>query len=95
MRNNETLELPPRDVTHLTLYSGAYLLRYDIANGTGTFVNWAGFADLLLLVALSNRNRGALANAIGNFTAAAKMWDGIGQTLITDTSILRIMTSAI
>ncbi len=78
MRNNETLELPPRNVTHLTLYSGEYLLRYDIANGTGRFGNWAGFADLLLLVALSNRNRGDLADAIGNFTAAANMWDGVG-----------------
>lgn len=78
MRDNETLELPPKDVTHLTLYNGSYVLRYDIANGTNRFYNWTGFADLLLLVALSNRNSGDLANAIGNFTVAANMWDGVG-----------------
>jgi hypothetical protein len=78
LRDNETLELPPRDVTHLSLYNGSYWLRYDIANGTDRFIDWRDFADLLLLVALSNRNRGDVVNAVGNFTAAANMWDGVG-----------------
>jgi hypothetical protein len=78
IRDNATLELPPRDVTHLTLYNGSYLLRYDIANGTGIVGNWTGFADLLLLTALSNQNRGDLADAMRYFTAAANMWDTVG-----------------
>jgi hypothetical protein len=78
MRDNEALEIPPMNVTHITLYDGSYLLRYDIANGTGQFEDWREYADLLLLVALSNHNLGERANAVGNFTLAAKMWDGIG-----------------
>jgi hypothetical protein len=78
MRDNETLDMPPRNVTHLTLYNGSYELRYDIANGTGTFNDWSDYGDLLLLVALSDYNRGDAVDAIGNFTAAAKMWDGTG-----------------
>lgn len=78
MRDNEVLEIPPKNVTHITLYNGSYLLRYDIANGTGQFDDWREYADLLLLVALSNHNRGDRANAVGNFTLAAKMWDGVG-----------------
>jgi hypothetical protein len=78
VRDSDTLDMPPRNVTHLTLYNDSYLLRYDIANGTGRFDNWAGFADLLLLVALSDYNSGDTVNAIGNFTTAANMWDGVG-----------------
>jgi len=78
MRDDETLEIPPRDITHMTLYNGSYLLRYDIANGTGRFEDWREYADLLLLVALSNNNRGDQTNAVGNFTLAEKMWDGVG-----------------
>jgi hypothetical protein len=78
MRDNETLDMPPRNVTHLTLYNGSYELRYDIANGAGTFNDWRDYGDLLLLVALSDYNRGDNFDAIGNFTAAAKMWDGTG-----------------
>jgi hypothetical protein len=78
MRHDETLEIPPKEITHITLYNGSYLLRYDIANGTGQFDDWREYADLLLLVALSNHNLGERGNAIGNFTLAAKMWDGTG-----------------
>jgi hypothetical protein len=78
MRDDATLEIPPRNMTHMTLYNGSYVLRYDIANGTGKFEDWREYADLLLLVALSNHNRGDQPNAIGNFTLAEKMWDGIG-----------------
>lgn len=78
VRDSDTLDMPPRNVTHLTLYNGSYLLRYDLANGTGSFGNWAGFADLLLLVALSDYNSGDTVNAIGSFTTAANMWDGVG-----------------
>jgi len=53
-------------------------LRYDIANGTGRLEDWREYADLLLLVALSNHNRGDHASAVGNFTLAAEMWDGMG-----------------
>jgi hypothetical protein len=76
--DDETLEVPPRDVTHMTLYNGSYLLRYDIANGTAKVEDWREYADLLLLVALSNNNRGDQANAVGNFTLAVQMWDGMG-----------------
>mgnify|MGYP001038283066 CR=1 FL=1 len=72
------LEMPPNDITHLTLYNGSYVLRYDIANETDRFEDWREYADLLLLVALSNHNRGDRTNAVGNFTLAANMWDGIG-----------------
>lgn len=78
MRDSDTLDMPPRNVTHLTLYNGSYELRYDIANGTGTFNDWSDYGDLLLLVALSDYNRGDNVDAIGNFTAAAKMWDSTG-----------------
>jgi hypothetical protein len=78
MRDNERLEIPPKNVTHITLYNSSYLLRYDIANGTGQFDDWREYADLLLLVALSNHNRGERGNAVGNFTLAAEMWDGVG-----------------
>jgi len=78
MRDDAVLEMPPKDITHLTLYNGSYLLRYDIANGTGGFEDWREYADILLLVALSNHNRGDHANALGNFTLAANMWDGVG-----------------
>ena len=78
MRDDETLEIPPRDITHITLQNGSYLLRYDVANGTNRFEDWGEYADLLLLVALSNHNRGDHANAVGNFTLAANMWDGMG-----------------
>jgi hypothetical protein len=70
--------MPPRDITHMTLENSSYLLRYDIANGTGRFEDWREYADLLLLVAQSNHNHGDHANALGNFTLAANMWDGIG-----------------
>jgi hypothetical protein len=72
------LEVPPRNIVHMTLYNGSYLLRYDIANGTDRFEDWREYADLLLLVALSNHNRGDHVNALGNFTLAANMWDGTG-----------------
>ena len=62
----------------MTLYSGSYLLRHDIANGTSRFEDWREYADLLLLVALSNHNQGKKADAVGNFTLATKMWDGMG-----------------
>jgi len=78
IRDDAVLEMPPKDITHLTLYSSSYLLRYDIANGTDGFEDWREYADLLLLVALSNHNRGDRTNAAGNFTLAANMWDGIG-----------------
>ena len=78
IRDYETLDMPPRDITHITLENSSYLLRYDIANGTGRFEDWREYADLLLLVALSNHNRGDHANALGDFTLAANMWDGIG-----------------
>jgi len=78
IRDDAVLEMPPKDITHLTLYNGSYLLRYDIANGTGTLQDWRDYADLLLLVALSNHNRGDRTNALGNFTLAANMWDGTG-----------------
>lgn len=78
MRDDETLEIPPRNVTHLILYSGQYVLKYDIANGTGSFGDWKRYSDLLLLVALSDHNRGDQINAVGNMTAAASMWDGVG-----------------
>jgi hypothetical protein len=78
IRDDAVLEMPPKDITHLTLYNGSYLLRYDIANGTGRFDDWREYADLLLLVALSNHNRGDHANALGNLTLAASMWDGTG-----------------
>lgn len=78
MRDDETLEIPPKDITHVTLYNDSYLLRYDIANGTGQFEDWREYADLLLLAALSNHNQGKQANAAGNFTLATKMWDGMG-----------------
>jgi len=78
MRDDETLEIPPRDITHITLQNGSYLLRYDVANGTNRFEDWREYADLLLLVALSNHNRGDHDNAVGNFTLAADMWDGMG-----------------
>jgi hypothetical protein len=78
IREDETLEIPPRNITHLTLYNGSYVLRYDIANGTGKFEDWRGYADLRLLVALSNHNRGDDVNAVSNFTSAASMWDGVG-----------------
>jgi len=78
IRDDAVLEMPPKDITHLTLYNGSYLLRHDIANGTGRFEDWREYADLLLLVALSNHNRGDDANALGNFTLAANMWDGTG-----------------
>ena len=78
MRDNEKLQIPPKNVTHITLYNGSYLLRYDIANGTGQPEDWREYADLLLLVALSNHNQGEHANAVGNFTLATKMWDGLG-----------------
>lgn len=77
-RDDETLEVPPRSVTHMTLYNSSYLLRYDIANGTDRIENWREYADLLLLVALSNHKQGDKANAVGNFTLAANMWDGTG-----------------
>ena len=78
MRDDAVLEMPPRDVSHVTLYNSSYLLRYDIANATESFDDWRDFADLDLLVALSNHNRGDNANAAGNFTEAANMWDGMG-----------------
>jgi len=78
IRDDEMLEMPPRAVTHITLHNGSYLLRYDLANGTNRFEDWREYADFLLLVALSNHNRGDHANAISNFTLAASMWDGIG-----------------
>lgn len=78
IRDNATLEIPPRNVTHLTLYHDSYVLKYDIANGTGTFRDWKKYADLLLLAALSNHNQGDSRDAIGNFTLAANMWDGLG-----------------
>lgn len=78
IRDDAVLEMPPRDITHMTLYNGSYLLRYDIANGTGRFEDWREYADLLLLVALSNHNRGDHVNALGNFTLATNMWDGVG-----------------
>ena len=78
MRDDEVLEIPPKEITHITIYNGSYLLRYDIANGTGQFDDWREYADLLLLVALSNHNLGERANAVGNFTLATKMWDGTG-----------------
>lgn len=78
MRDDETLEIPPRDLTHITLQNGSYLLRYDIANGTDRFDDWRDYADLLLLVALSNHNNGDHVNALGNFTLAGNMWDSIG-----------------
>lgn len=78
IRDYETLDMPPRDITHMTLEDSSYLLRYDMANGTGRFEDWREYADLLLLVALSNHNHGDHANALGNFTLAANMWDGIG-----------------
>ena len=76
--NDAMLEVPPRDIVHMTLYNGSYLLRYDIANGTGKFDDWREYADLLLLVALSDHNRGDRVNALRNLTLAANMWDGIG-----------------
>jgi len=78
IRDDAVLEMPPKDITHLTLYNSSYLLRHDIANGTVRFEDWREYADLLLLVALSNHNRGDRVNALGNFTLAANMWDGIG-----------------
>jgi hypothetical protein len=79
IRDNETLEMPPRNITHLTLYSDSYTLKHDIANGTtGQFLDWRTYADLRLLVALSDCNSGDRVNALSNFTAAANMWDGIG-----------------
>lgn len=78
IRDNATLEIPPRNVTHLTLYHDSYVLKYDLANGTGTFLDWKEYADLLLLVALSSHNQEDSRDAIGNFTRAANMWDGIG-----------------
>lgn len=78
MREDEMLEIPPRDITHLTLQDGSYTLRHDMANGTGRFNDWREYADLRLLVALSNYNRGDRGNAVSNFTSAASMWDGKG-----------------
>jgi hypothetical protein len=78
IREDEILEIPPRDITHITLHDGSYQLRYDIANGTGRFKDWREYADLRLLVALSNYNRGDHGNAVSNFTSAADMWDGMG-----------------
>ena len=78
IREDEVLEIPPKEITHMTLYSGSYLLRHDIANGTSRFEDWREYADLLLLVALSNHNQGKKADAVGNFTLATKMWDGMG-----------------
>ena len=76
--DDAVLEMPPRNVTHKTLYNDSYVLRYDIANGTGRFEDWREYADLLLLVALANRNTGDYANALVNFALAASKWDGIG-----------------
>jgi hypothetical protein len=78
IRDDETLEIPPRNITHLTLYSDSYTLKYDIANGTGRFYDWPYYADLRLLVALSDYNSGDEVNALSNLAAAANMWDGIG-----------------
>jgi len=78
MTDDAVLEMPPRNVTHITLYNGSYVLRYDIANGAGLFEDWREYADLLLLVALSDRNTGAHVNALVNFALAASKWDGIG-----------------
>jgi len=78
MTDDEVLEIPPRTVTHMTLYNGSYLLRHDIGNGTDRVQDSREYADLLLLAALSNHNRRDHANAVGNFTLAEKMWDDIG-----------------
>lgn len=78
MTDDATLDMSPRTVTHITLYNDSYLLRYDVANGTDRINDWRGYADLRLLVALSDHNRGDDVNAVSNFTAAANMWDGIG-----------------
>jgi len=78
INDNATLEIPPRNVTHMTLYQDSYTLKYDIANGTGNFTDWRKYADLRLLTALSDHNAGDEDNAISNFTAAENMWDGIG-----------------
>jgi hypothetical protein len=78
IREDEMLEIPPRDITHITLRDDSYQLRHDIANGTGRFEDWRDYADLRLLVALSNHNRGDHGNAVSNFTSAADMWDGMG-----------------
>jgi hypothetical protein len=76
IREDGILEIPPRDITHITLRDDSYQLRYDIANGTGRFEDWREYADLRLLVALSNYNRGDRENAVSNLTS--EMWDGIG-----------------
>ena len=78
IRDNAALEIPPRTVNHLTLYHDSYILKYDIANGTGKFSDWKEYADLLLLVALSYHNQGDSRDATTYFMSAAEMWDGIG-----------------
>jgi len=78
VRDDETLEVPPRGVVTTILRNDSYLLKYDIANGTTLVEDWREYADLRLLVALSSHNRGDRDNALSNLTAAVQMWDGIG-----------------
>jgi hypothetical protein len=78
INDSATLEIPPRNVIHLYLYHDSYVLKDDIANGTGTFQDWEEYADLLLLVALSDHNQGDSSDAVGYFMLAASKWDGVG-----------------
>lgn len=79
---NDSIPIPNRNCTRLTLQSNDYVVETEVYNGT-TIDDWQGYADRLLFMALSCHWQGNDTDANHFFELAKAMWDGTG---INDTA---------
>jgi tetratricopeptide (TPR) repeat protein len=74
----DSVPIPFHTCSAYTLKSNGYVIKTDIANGTGVMLDWQEYADPLLYASLSYHYQGNDTAALDCFTKAKDMWDGKG-----------------